>query len=133
MSRSHKGVYAGNIATVRAVEDCIRATRKYTEGIHTIRHQHPIQGEDMPSRTLTKWYEVYPELELSWDMPAGQAFDWLFGDYTCIVVKFYYDYKDNRASFEVRGGDKAIKMLNNSISGFTTVVQRVKVNGQRSS
>ena len=116
---SHNGSeFTGNIESVRAVEDCIRATKKYTEGIGTMRKQHPIQGEDFPSKVFCKYYEVYPEIELSWDMPAGVALDWLWQDTLCLDVIFKYDYRANIASVVVRDGAKAIKELIKAIPKF---------------
>ncbi len=116
---SHNGSeFAGNIESVRAVEDCIRATKKYTEGIGTMRKHHPIQGEDFPSKVFCKYYEVYPEIELSWDMPAGVALDWLWQDTLCLDVMFKYDYRANKASVTIRDGEKAIKELSKSIPNF---------------
>ena len=110
--------FTGNISSVRAVEDCIRATKKYTEGIGTMRKHHPIQGEDFPSKVFCKYYEIYPEIELSWDMPAGVALDWLWQDTLCLDVMFKYDYRANKASVTIRDGGKAIKELSKSIPNF---------------
>ena len=110
--------YASSIMKIRAVEDCIRATRKYTEGIGTMRLRHPIQGEDFPSKVFCKYYEVYPDIELGWDMPAGKALDWLWGETPRIDVVFKYDYRVNQASVAIRDGLEAVKELTKSIPGF---------------
>ncbi len=108
----------GNIASIRAVEDSIRCTRRYTEGIGTIHKRHPIQGEDFPSKVFCKFYEVYPTTELSWDMPAGVALDLLWGEILKVDVVFKYDYRANKASVLIMGGDTASKELEKHIPGF---------------
>ncbi len=121
--------FKGTIIAVRAVEDCIRATKKYTEGIRTIHRKHPIQGEDFPSRMFCKYYEVYPDVELSWDMPAGVALDWLWGETPCIDVLFSYDYRVNKASVIVHDGPKAVQELTKAIPDFDGALARVTANG----
>lgn len=130
MSKNKKGCeYPGTILSIRALEDSIRATKKYTEGIRTMRKTHPVQGEDFPSRVFYKYYEVYPSLEISWDMPAGRAIDWLWGEYECIDVLFHYDYRVNKASVLVREGNGAVKKLIEFIPGFGDVLK--VINGVR--
>ena len=119
--------YAGNIIGVRAVEDCIRATRKYTEGVGTMRTKHPVQGEEFRSKVFVKYYEVYPDTELSWDMPAGVAIDWLWGETACIDVTFKYDYRANKASVMVRDGPDAVKELARAIPDFSEMLARTIV------
>ncbi len=110
--------YSGNIARIRAVEDAIRATRHYTEGVSSLLARHPIQGTDFPSRVLCKYYEVYPDIEVTWDMPAGVAVDWLWGEFMSIDVVFRYDYRVNQASVIVKGGRESIDKLSRTIPGF---------------
>lgn len=117
-----ESVFYGAIADIRAVEDCIRATRRYTEGIGTMRAKHPLQGVDLPSYTFCKYYEVYPETEVYWDMPANTALGWLMHSVTCVDVKFWYDYKSNRASVSVRGRAEAVALLQEKIPGFSTII-----------
>lgn len=111
--------YEGNIASVRAVEDCIRATKKFTEGIRTLRVNHPIQGEDFTSRVFCKYYEVYPYVDLDKKYPIleviGIAFDLAWRDTPCIDVVFRYDYRSNKASVTIRDGVVAVKELSNNI------------------
>lgn len=127
---SHNGSeFVSNITSIRAIEDCIRATKKYTEGISTIRKQHPIQGEGFPSKVFCKYYEVYPRLEISWDMPAGIALDWLWGEYTCIDVMFKYDYRVNEASINVKDGALAVKELARTIPDFSETLAKAITNG----
>lgn len=117
--------YIGNIPDIRAVEDCIRATKKYTEGLFSKKHPQPIQGEDFPSRVLHKHYEVYPNVEeISWNMPVNRAIDWLYSDTPCIRVSFRYDYRANCAIVTI-DDSKALAELNKSIPGFATAVKAV--------
>lgn len=120
-----------NIASIRAVEDCIRATKKYTEGIGTMRKKHPIQGEDFPSKVFCKYYEVYPKTEVSWDMPAGVALDLLWGEVPRVDVTFRYDYRSNKASVLVQNGTTGLKELTNNIPGFREALATAKENGRR--
>jgi len=119
-------VISGNIGDVRAIEDCIRATKKYTEGIGTIRAKHPVQGNGFPSKVFSKYYEVYPKIELSWNMPAGVALDWLWGDTPFFDVVFHYDYRTNEASMTIRDGPEAKKQLVEAIPGFGDAVAFVE-------
>lgn len=126
--------YTSNIEMCRAVEDCIRASRKYTEGIGTMRLKHPQRtvltiGEGFASKVFSKYYEVYPDLEISWDMPAGTALDWLWGEYKCIDVKFYYDYRNNKARMTIRNGPDGVKELARSIPGFSDALAKILTNG----
>ena len=123
--------FTGNIGCVRAVEDAIRATKKYTEGIGTIRIKHPIQGEGFRSKVFCKYFEVYPQIEIDWDMPVGEALDWLWGDTPCIDVMFKYDYRVNKASISIRDGMEAVKELANSIPNFSDALARVIANGRK--
>ena len=129
MTRVKKGQeFVGNIVTIREVEDCIRVTKKYTEGIRTIRKTHPVQGEDVPSKVFYKYYEVYPEMEVGWDMDAKDFFDWLWGDTPHIDLMFHYDYRDNKASLIIVDGNEALKKLNKGIPGFEGVIARIVAN-----
>lgn len=130
MSHNHSE-FTGNIESIRAVEDCIRATKKYTEGIGTMRAKHPIQGEEFPSKVFCKYYEVYPEVDVSWDMPAGVALDWLWRETPCLDVIFKYDYRVNKASVSVRDGPSAVKELARSIPKFSDMLAVVIANGNK--
>ena len=119
MTRKRKGKeIRGNILAIRSLEDCIRATKKYTEGIQTIRKTHPVQGEELPSRVFYKYYEVYPDMEVGLDMAVKDFADWVWGDTPCVDVMFHYDYRVNKASVLVKDGDGVIKKLMESIPGF---------------
>jgi len=117
--------FVGSIATVREVEDCIRATKKYTKGAFRRPVTHPIQGEGFPSRTLTEYYETYPDLELSWDMSASDAWAWVWGDVAHIDVLFQYDYRANRGKVIVHGNDGVVNILRENIPGFREALARV--------
>ena len=117
--------FKGDILSVRAVEDSIRATKKYTEGVRTIFKKHPVQGTDFPSPVFCKHYEVYPDMEISWDMSALNCVPWLSGGTPCIDVMFHYDYRENTAFIEVRDGAGAVKKLASSIPGFSDALAKV--------
>lgn len=120
--------YSGNILNIRAIEDSIRATKKYTEGVRTMFRKHPVQGIDFPSPVFCKHYEVYPDmLEVSWDMPIGDFIDWLSQETLCIDVMFHYDYPQNKAFIEVSDGASAVRKLANSIPGFSDALAKIIV------
>ena len=129
MRMSKDIVFKGAIPEVRAVEDTIRATKKYTEGIGTIRIKHPVQGEAFHSRVFCKYYEVYPDIELSWDMPVGVALDWLWKETPCIDVTFKYDYRENRASVVIEDGTDAVFELERSVPKFRKTLAELSTNG----
>ena len=122
-----KSEYKGDILSVRTVEDCIRATRKYTKGAFSRVAKHPVQGDDFPSKVLTEYYEVYPDTEVSWDMSAAVAWAWVWGDVTRIDVRFYYDYRANQARVIVYGGETALRELVAGIPGFEDALAAVGV------
>lgn len=124
-----KTEYTGNILAVRAVEDCIRVTKKYTKGIFKIREHHPVQGEEFPSRVVTEYYEVYPEMEISWNMLATDAWMWVWGDTPCIDVRFWYDYRKDAAGFSVRGNNNTVKELTDGIPGLDKALELLRRNG----
>ncbi len=116
-----------NVLLVRDLEDVIRATRKYTKGaFRAAKPQQPIQGEQFPSPVLTEYYEVYPDLELSWSMRATDAWAWVWGDVTHIDVVFLYDYRDNKAKVTIHGGEGAVRELTAGIPGFHAALERIK-------
>ena len=125
-----KSEFAGDIMTVRAVEDSIRVTRKYTKGAFRKPVKHPVQGEDFPSRMLSEYYEVYPDLEIGWDMLATDAWAWVWGNTPHIDVVFKYDYRSNKGFVIVLDGMFAVKQLANSIPNFSDALARVIVNGR---
>jgi hypothetical protein len=122
--------FAGNILTIRAVEDCIRASHKYSEGISSrLFSHHPSQGERFPSRVLTKYYEVHPEIDLDqlrdfWDV-AFTTSDWLWGDPSMVNVLFRYNYATNRAWAYVYGGEPALLLLKDKIQGLTAALDSI--------
>ena len=121
--------YVGKIPFIRAVEDCIRATKKYTKGAFRGNIHHPIQGEEFPSKVLFEYYEVYPKVDLRggtlWDIPVGVALDLLWRDSPCVDVVFKYDYRGNKASILIRDGAEAVKLLAKSIPNFSKALADV--------
>lgn len=124
-----KTEFTGSIPAVRVVEDSIRATRKYTKGAFRSPIKHPIQGEEFPSRLLTEYYEVYPTLELDWDMPASDAWAWVWGEVLHIDVRFQYDYRVNKGRIIVKGGNGQVKELAKGIPHFSEALAKVIANG----
>ena len=122
-----KQEYNGHILEVRAVEDTIRATRKYTKGAFNRTVKHPIQGEEFPSRMLSEHYEVYPEMEISWDMPASDAWAWVWGDTPHIDVRFDYNYQSNKGRVVVFGNDGVVNMLREGIPNFSETLERLEI------
>ena len=121
--------FVGSIISVRAVEDTIRATQKYTKGAFTRPATHPIQGEDFPSRVLTEYYEVYPDLDIGqdrsfWDV-LWAASDWLWGETPHIDVSFKYNYPRNKAIVVIHGGNGGVKLLGEGIPGFAETLASV--------
>lgn len=117
---------AGSITAIRELEDCIRLTKKYTKGAFSKPVKHPVQGAEFPSRVLTEYYEVYPDVDVSWDMRGSDAWAWVWGDVAHIDVWFHYDYRANVAWMIVGGGDTAIDGLVRGIPGFSAVLDRVR-------
>lgn len=134
-----KSEFSGSILAVRAVEDCIRATHKYTKGAFSRRAKHPqaaVQG-DAPSAVLTEYYEVYPDTDLEEILALGQAFwktlAWLGGDIPLVDVRFLYDYRgEDKAKVIIWGGNGVVKALENGIPGFTEALAAVMANGAAS-
>ena len=122
--------YVGTILAVRAVEDTIRSTRKYTKGAFKSPVQHPIQGGEFPSRVLTEYYEVYPDTELGWDMPASEGWAWVWGDTPHIDVLFKYNYQIDKAIVVIHGGNGVVKLLGEGIPGFEEALGKVVENGK---
>jgi len=92
----------GLISEIRAIEDAIRTSKKYTEGLATLRQHHPVQGEDFPSKVVTKHYEVYPDMKVSMDMLVGDALDLLWDEKERIKVTFCYDYRKPEGSVQFK-------------------------------
>lgn len=126
MSR-HQSEFVGAIMAVRAVEDSIRATQKYTEGVTTLKVQHPIQGDDFPSKKFCKYYEVYPNVDVS-NMSFSTMLEWLTGYTHCVDVKFNYDYRVNKASVIIQDGHDAVSELTRSIPEFGKRLELVTQN-----
>lgn len=114
------------ILPARELEDTIRATRKYTKGAFARAQQHPVQGSEFPSKVLTEYYEVYPELELDWDMSATDAWAWVWGDVTHVDITFLYDYRCNKAKVTIHGGPGAVRLLSHGIPGFKAALAKTE-------
>lgn len=121
--------FAGSILAIRAIEDCIRSTNKYTKGVFRRKVEHPIQGAEFPSRVITEYYEVYPDMELSWDMPASDAWAWVWGDTPHVDVWFHYNYNKNSARMEVGGNNGVVEMLKGGVPGLAEAMEKVRMNG----
>lgn len=117
-----KTEFVGDILSVRVAEDCIRLTRKYTKGVFRKSVVYPIQGEDFPSRVLTEYYEVYPDLDISWDMLATDAWAWVWGDVLHVDVFFNYSYSNNKAKIIIHGGNGVVRDLEEGIPGLRDVL-----------
>ena len=120
--------FVGSVLAVRAVEDTIRSTQKYTKGAFKAPAKYPIQGEEFPSRSLTEYYEVYPDMELGkspWDMNIIDAAFWLAGETPHIDVMFKYNYQRDKAIVIIHGGAGVIKMLEEGIPGFREALDKV--------
>ena len=124
---------SSNIANIREIEDCIRATKKYTKGAFRRKQEHPIQGEEFPSKVITEYYEVYPYCDISPNMPVGQAWAWVWGDEIHIDIYFKYNYSCNRASIEIYNalqsfksfnGNRAVDELKKMIPGFAEALEK---------
>jgi len=121
--------FHGNIPDVRAVEDCIRSTRKYKEYLGR-RPQHPVQGQEFPSESFSKRYEVYPEMEISMDMQVVDAVMWIAGSTPFIDVWFRYDYRSNKATVEMLDGPDSVRPLLDAIPGLRESLRKI-ANGNR--
>jgi hypothetical protein len=123
--------FTGDIMSIRAVEDCIRASRKYTECLFTKvnKHPEPIQGEEFPSRVLTKNYEVYPDVEAGWNMSIIDAAFWLADRPGHIDVRFSYSYTLNRGRVVIYGSDNVVQLLKDSVPNLEDALTKLCPNG----
>ena len=124
----HADEHFGDILSIRAVEDSIRVTKRYTEGVKTMRAKHPIQGEEFSSKVFCKYYEVYPNVDVS-KMSFGTIIEWLSGYKTHIDVVFSYDYRDNTASVIIEDGIIAVRELAKAIPKFSDALAGVIAGG----
>lgn len=125
MRDNTKNEITSTIANIRTIEDAIRASKKYTEGLQTIRKVHPIQGEEYASRVFCKHYEVYPQVTVTWDMPVGVAMDWLWKDVECLYITFRYDYRSNIGTMICRDAEKDIARLSDTIIGVAEAIKTI--------
>ena len=107
----------GSIQQIRMLEDCIRATSRYTEGIFTEQKEHPIQGKEFASKAFCKVYEVYPDNEIpTFDSSIADLGNFL-SNIRKLTVKFFYDYRSNKAT---------VKTENNGIDVLEKVIPHFK-------
>tara|TARA_Y100000310_G_scaffold344205_1_gene455710 strand:- start:299 stop:742 length:444 start_codon:yes stop_codon:yes gene_type:complete len=118
----------GNITQIRELEDSIRATNRYTEGLFTKKVKRPEQG-DMPSRAFSRLLEVYLDaefMELDWDMAfmdyLNKSIEWFTSRAT--VIKFWYDYRDNKAEMSVE--ETRINIICDVIPGFAVSLAKIR-------
>ena len=123
--------FVGSILSVRAVEDTIRVTRKYTKGAFSTPAHYPIQGEDFASRVVTEYYEVYPDMDVNLDMSIIDAAVWLAGETPHIDVYFKYNYVRNKAIVIIHGNNGVTDLLKDGIPGFGEALGKVCENGSR--
>ena len=121
--------FVGSIIAVREVEDTIRATKKYTKGAFSRKAQHPIQGEEFPSKVLTEYYEVYPDMEVGMGMSIIDAVFWLADSPAHIDVLFKYNYLRDKAIVIIHGGNGVVKLLGEGIPGLEEALAKVTDNG----
>lgn len=88
----------GTIQEIRIIEDAVRKTEQYTEGLFTEGHKHPIQGEES-TRAFKKQYELYIDAPLHKRTDIKGALKWY--DSRVAIFKFWYDYREQEASMEV--------------------------------
>jgi hypothetical protein len=115
--------WTGNIMDVRAVEDSIRSTKKYTKGAFTSAEKHPIQGAAFPSRVLTEFYEVSPFIELSLNTSLKDCWNWLTNKTPTYQVLFRYDYRNNTGRVILKGTSEAVVNLCEGIPGFKDKIE----------
>jgi hypothetical protein len=118
----------GDIDSVRDVEDCIRATKRYA--VRMKKSNHPIQGEEEPTSNFTIDYTVYIADDDTKLMNPNRPF---IGEYIklynwfispSIEVHFTYDYRSNSA--EIRCKKEDIEELKEVIPGFQSKVSIIK-------
>lgn len=125
--------YTGTILDVRAVENTIRATERYTKVIsRKKRKEYQIQGEEFSSRTVIEFYEVHPDIDIGKQRPLREiwetikdASDWLWGDTPMVEVTFVYYQARNEALVDVYGGNGVLKMLEDGIPGWKEALEKV--------
>ena len=122
-----KTEFTGDILSVRDAEDCIRLTRKYTKGVFRKVAVYPIQGEGFPSRVLTEYYEVYPDLDIGWNMLATDAWAWVWGDVLHVDVFFNYNYSTNKAKIIIHGGNGIIRSLEEGVPGLGEAIAKLAI------
>lgn len=110
--------FRGDIASVRAVEDSIRRTGKYTKGV-VMQVSQPIQGEGVPSKVMRELYDVYPSLQTGLGVETDFVvfMGWVLHE-PSVAVRFTYDYRSGVAAITIRGGKPDVAKLSAGIPGF---------------
>lgn len=116
--------FTGSVVAVRAVEDCIRATGKYSKFQIT---ETKVLGADFPSKVLTEHYEVYPKLSTKFggDVRFPEAVDLFIGESPTVIVKFKYNYREDTASVIIKKGIPDIQLLIRGIDGFEASITKL--------
>ena len=122
------------VFNIRQLEDSIRATERYTEGLLTKERKHPIQGEEFTSKAFRKMYEIYPThnipkaLRTNEDEPIKEFFPNFYKWITspAIQIYFYYDYRNDKAELEYH--DKDLEQLIKVIPNFINILKRIHNN-----
>ena len=88
----------GNIVEIRKAEDCIRQKTNYREVFG--QNHNPSQGDEK-SVVITKVYWIFLNIkdELSWESSINDIVMYLIPE---AIVRFWYNYKTNRAEIKVR-------------------------------
>lgn len=113
-----------DIPKIRAIEDTVRATKNYTEGLFTASKVHPEQ-DNFPTRIFTKQYDIYPDSTVpGWDSYISEVIKWLRS--RVIVIKFWYDYRNNKA--EIIGQRNELAILCEMIPNFQETLEHAGFN-----
>lgn len=112
----------GTIDRIRKIEDAVRMTGQYTEGLFKEYSHHPVQGEES-TRAFTKEYELYidaPLHNINDEITEGinDAFAWLKG--RAVIFKFWYDYR--KAEANMRVSEEGLRLAVDTFEGIALAV-----------
>jgi len=120
----------GTIIEIRELENCIRATNRYTEFLFTEKHPKDTQGAGLPCMAFTRPLEVYLDAEFkdfNWNADfyelVKNRWDWLRSK--AVIVRFWYDYRDNKARMDVHS-QNTLNRLAAIIPGFERLADYVR-------